>query len=422
MKITLIIPPSPFLMDEKVFPFLGPLQIAAVARELNHDVNIIDLTGSKDTNIDINSDMVGFYSTAAQYPIVLQIYKSIKEKYPNIITVLGGPHANTSYNTINEFDYIVVSDQGGGGGESGFIYLLNNLSTNRIIKIPSRIGIEYENDRFPLPARDLIDLRSYYYYLNNERCTSIVSSSGCPFSCAYCCHWNGYRKVELKSAEKVKEEINYIKKTYSWNAIMFYDDEINLRSDFTSKFLPMLKNENIIWRAFFKNGKNLTDESIFKQMSEAGCVQICTGTESADNRILKIINKQSTIEDNTLFVKLAIKYNMRPKVFTQIGLPGENQNSIKLLRNWLVNMAQEGLQDADVSITTPYEGSPIFTNSNKYKLYKEELNYNKNAILYKGIPGQYKSYTWNDNLSQEDIVNARQWVEDEFKKAIFAKI
>ena len=46
MKILIVIPPSPYLIDDRVFPFLGPLQIAAVAREqLGAEVEVLDLTG-----------------------------------------------------------------------------------------------------------------------------------------------------------------------------------------------------------------------------------------------------------------------------------------------------------------------------------------------------------------------------------------
>ena len=47
MKIHLIMPPSPFLLDEKVFMSLGVLKIAAVL-EPYYDVNVIDLSGDKD--------------------------------------------------------------------------------------------------------------------------------------------------------------------------------------------------------------------------------------------------------------------------------------------------------------------------------------------------------------------------------------
>lgn len=453
MKIVLVIPPSPFLIDDRVFPFLGPLQIGAVARDLGHDVTVADLTGYKrrhpavkHANYDVvmieakeqllryvkDADVVGFYSLAAQHPQVVQLNNFVRENFPTCVTALGGPHANTSPESCikDGFHYVIVADQGGGGGEPGFIELLDRLQQkkrsllkvigdDRIIKAVSRVGTKWENDHWPMPARDMIDLNSYVYFLEGERATSIVSATGCPFACTYCSHWNGYRKLEAKSSEYVRKEIRYIKENYGWRAIMFYDDEINLRPDFTTEFLPMLKEEGIIWRAFFKNGKKLTNDVTFELMAQAGCVQLCTGAESANAKILRDIKKGATLEDNTAFVRLCVKHGIKPKVFTQVGLPGETPDTIRELRMWLVDMAKEGLSDADVSITTPYEGTPIFDNPENHAITfnKKELDYSQDVVLYKGVPGEYKSYVSHPGLTADDLVKARQWVEDEFRLA-----
>ncbi len=454
MKIVLVIPPSPFLIDDRVFPFLGPLQIGAVARDLGHTVVVSDLTGFKRrhperkhiTFDDVieeakaqliddarGADVVGFYSLAAQHPSVTKLRRALVEAYPGVHTVIGGPHATTSPQSCvkDGFDNVVVSDQGGGGGEPGFLSILQNLSgtkkkkslinldSNKIVKVASRVGTKWENDAWPIPARDMIDIKDYHYIIEGERATSIVSATGCPFACTYCSHWKGYRQLEAKSSEYVRREIKEVRDKYGFRAIMFYDDEINLRPDFTTEFLPMLTEEKVIWRAFFKNGKNLTNDKTFKLMAESGCVQLCTGAESANPKILKDIKKGATLEDNTAFVRLCVKNGIKPKVFTQVGLPGENPETIKELRDWLVAMASEGLNDADVSITTPYEGTPIFEEPEKHniKFEKDKLDFANDVVLYKGVPGEYKSFVWNDSLTKDAIVVARQWVEDEFRSA-----
>lgn len=464
MRVTLVIPPSPFLLDDRAFPFLGPLQVAALLRERGHDVRVADLTGYKqrhpgvvhadpDTVLDEaeqrlwaaagDADLVGFYSLAAQHPYVMRLNRFIRGANARCVTVVGGPHANTAPErcAADGFDYVIVSDQGGGGGEPGVLELverrlqrtvmvrevggktvlplLGGGASDRIIRVPSRVGSEWENDLWPLPARDLVDLRSYHYCVGGERATSIVSATGCPFACTYCSHWAGYRKLEAKSSRRVREEIRGIREEYDWRAIMFYDDEINLRPDFTTEFLPMLRAEGVLWRAFFKNGKRLTTDAVFEAMAASGCVQLCTGAEAADAQILKDIKKGASLEDNTAFVRLCVKHGIKPKVFTQVGLPGESPETVQALRDWLVQMASEGLDDADVSITTPYEGTPIYDEPEKHKIHfnKEEIDFSKDVVLYKGVPGEYRSFVWHDRLSATDLVAARDWVEREFRSA-----
>lgn len=447
MKVHLIIPPSAFLLDDRAFPFLGPLQIAALARERGHDVRVSDLTGYRRRHtqthadaasvlveaqaqlareLDQDTEVVGYYSLAAQHPMVVALLGTGKAVASGALHVIGGPHASTAPDrcVADGFDLVVVSDQGGGGGEPGFLEALERAKTGRrslmkVLRVPSRAGVEWECDRWPLPARDLIDLPSYRYELNGERCTSIVSATGCPYACTYCSHWEGYRKLEAKSAKRVAEEIVAIRHAYGYRAVMFYDDEINLRPDFMTEFLPMLRKQDVLWRAFWKSGRTFMKPELFAAMSASGCVQLCTGAESADPGILKAIKKGATLADNTAFVELCVRHRIAPKVFTQVGLPGETPKTIQALRDWLVAMVGRGLRDADVSITTPYEGTPIYDHPEQHAITfdKAQLDFSSKVVNYKGIPGEYSSFVSHPDLTPDDLVAARQWVEDEFRAA-----
>jgi len=441
MRIHLAIPPCAFLIDDRAFPFIGPLQIAAVAREHGHDVRVSDLTGYKRRHPEVTHartedvtveavaqftrelsewkpDIVGFYSLAAQHPTVVQLLRVAREIAPQARTLLGGPHANTTPDRCVEegFDHVVVADQGGGGGEPGFLRALQPDAPS-VIRVPSRIGVDWECDRWPLPARDLIDLPSYRYEIKGERATSMISTMGCPYACTFCSHWGSYRKLEAKSAKRVAEELSSIRRDYGLNAVMDYSDEINLRPDFVEEFLPMMRASGFIWRAFFKNGRNLTRPEVFEAMAASGCVALCTGAESANAKILKDVRKGATREDNTNFVEYCVRYGIEPKVFTQVGLPGETQDTVVELRNWLVDeLAPRGLKDFDVTITTPTEGTPIYDAPEKFG-----ITFDKEKVrlgLYKTVPGEYVSHVSYPHISAGELVRARQWVEDEGRKAM----
>ena len=45
MRICLIIPPSPFLLDERVFMHIGILKVAAVLEQRGYGVDVLDLAG-----------------------------------------------------------------------------------------------------------------------------------------------------------------------------------------------------------------------------------------------------------------------------------------------------------------------------------------------------------------------------------------
>jgi hypothetical protein len=227
MRILLVQPPSTFLIDDRAFVHLGILQIAAVARQAGHEVRVCDLTGHRRRRegacektdhdaedvldwckaafvrdlFDFHPDLVGFYALYAQFPIVCALRGFLAEEEWSGQTVIGGPHANTSPEECRQhgFDWVVVADQGGGGGEAGFLELLSiyadplghkvrnrTLQDLHILKVPSRPpGVVYDrgqyiNDAWPYPARDLVDLEDYRYEIKGRRAVSLVSQAGCP--------------------------------------------------------------------------------------------------------------------------------------------------------------------------------------------------------------------------------------------------
>ena len=75
-KIVLINPPSPFLLDDAVFPPLGILYISAYLKKYGYVPKIVDLAGSKKGSkkiADIYADIIGISAVTPQYPEALKI-------------------------------------------------------------------------------------------------------------------------------------------------------------------------------------------------------------------------------------------------------------------------------------------------------------------------------------------------------------
>jgi len=96
MEKTLIInPPSPFLLDEKVFPNLAPLFVASAMLRDGYNVEILDLSGRKDYKEEIGKraleyDVFAFTGTSSQLPFNLEILGELKRINPSSFSVIGG--------------------------------------------------------------------------------------------------------------------------------------------------------------------------------------------------------------------------------------------------------------------------------------------------------------------------------------------
>ena len=123
MKVCLVIPPSVFLIDERVFMSLGILRVAAVLLQAGVEVEVLDLSGVKYWQELIHTqkvDVFGITSTTPQLPAAVNILNEIK-KYKLGKVILGGPHvtlvnaaktkrAQEALKQLQGFDVLVAGD------------------------------------------------------------------------------------------------------------------------------------------------------------------------------------------------------------------------------------------------------------------------------------------------------------------------
>lgn len=443
MKIHLIIPPSPFLLDEKVFMSLGILKIAAVL-ESSYNVNIIDLSGDKDYINTIkkyaNDDaLFGITTTTPQLPNVVEINRVLKQYNKRVI--LGGPHVtliNSAYkneknkNVIgratksmnqlkNEFDTLVCGD-----GELAIFKAINGDKYVDADDVKSDLFLKDEQfDALPFPARHLIDVDSYKFTINGVRGLSLISQLGCPFNCGFCSGRNSptFRKIRNRSVDNIIKEIDLLYKTYDVKAFMFYDDELNLNSSIYSLLKELIKyqqqhNVEFLLRGCIKS--ELFNETQADLMSKAGFKKLLVGFESGSDKILKNINKKATKAENTRCIEIAKKYGIGIKALMSIGHPGESNETIQETYDWLLSSKPD---EFDVTIITVIPGSKYYDDSvmvedgiwkyttNGDTLYSLEVDNFTQYEYYKGIPGNYNSFVYTDYITREKLVESRDWLE-----------
>lgn len=443
MKIKLIIPPSPFLLDEKVFMSLGILKIASVL-EKKYNVSVIDLSGDSNflntikSSID-DTDIYGITATTPQLPNVVEINRILKSNNKRVI--LGGPHVtliNSAYkkektkNVIgratkamnelrNEFHSIVCGD-----GELAIFHAIEGNVYVDADDVKSELFLKDEQfDSLPFPARHLIDVNSYKFSIDGIKGLSLIGQLGCPFTCGFCSGRNSptFRKIRNRSVDNILQEIDLLYKTYNIKAFMFYDDELNLNSTIYELLKKLIEYQNqnnvkFVFRGCIKS--ELFNEIQAELMAKAGFKKLLVGFESGSDKILKNINKKATKAENTKCIEIAKKYNIGIKALMSIGHPGESKETIEETYQWLLNVKPT---EFDVTIITVIPGSKYYDDSiqieeglwkytvNGDNLYSVEVDNFKQVEYYKGIPGNYKSFVYTDFLSRDQLVEYRDWLE-----------
>jgi len=462
MKICLIIPPSIFLLDERVFMTLGILKVAAVLERSGLSVDVVDLSGIQnyesaieDYCLNSETRIFGVTATTPQLPSTVKILNTIKAVKPDSRVILGGPHitlVNAAYKrelklNINgratlafrqlesSFDVLVAGD-----GEEAIFEALGDNPPKLIDADIPKSNLFLTNKKLtenPFPARHLVDVPSYHYKIDGVDALSMIAQLGCPFECGFCGGRASpfLRKVRTRTSENIIAEMRYMYDTYGRHGFMLYDDELNVNKNMVSlmKMIADLQKEvkaEFRLRGFIK--AELFTEEQAEAMYNAGFRWILTGFESGSPKILENINKKASREENTHCIEIARKHGIKVKALMSIGHPGESKETIMETRDWLIKVRPD---DFDVTIITTYPGTPYYDYAIPHpekpniwvytyektgdKLYSIEVDYRTTADYYKGDPeGGYKSFVYTDYLTPEELVELRDFTEKDVRERL----
>ena len=210
MKILLINPPSKFLIDDNVFPTLGLLYLAAYLKKAGHkDISLLDLNGGHAMPEVIDADIVGFYSNTPQFPVAVTLRDKLAKinKNKKAIYVIGGPHVSgRPQDSEGHFDYTVV-----GEGERAFLDIADAFARGERLK--ERI-VKYKYmkdlDTIPFPDRELVNIKSYQYLIKGHPATTVITSRGCPYGCAFCANNAWGKTLRMRSPGNIIEELKLL--------------------------------------------------------------------------------------------------------------------------------------------------------------------------------------------------------------------
>jgi len=389
--IKLVNPPQPNSLDDKLDPPLGLMYIAAVLRSLNMQVRIVDLcfVDKKDWSNEIGyCDYCGITVFSSSLYLAKEIAAMAKENNPECITVAGGPHPTSlPYDSLEFFDCIIR-------GEGDFVFKSPQKS---IVTMPLIDNL----DDIPFPARDLVNIQAYTRKVAGQKATSITTSRGCPYICAFCCKDVFGHKVRYFSIPRVVAEIESVIRDYGIRAFIFYDDTFALDRQ---RFYPLcaeLKKLNIVYRCN-GNSRNNTLED-FQILYDSGCREIAFGIESGSQLILDKIHKGTTVEDNKKAIQNAKKAGLIVKAFLMIGSPGESADTIEETKRFMLEAQPD---QYTLFNFVPLPGCDIWNNPDKYDI-KIVNNDFKN---YFNIAGHNEGglVVETETLKTHDIARLRQ--------------
>lgn len=399
VNVCLISPPEKhMLMEAGDRPNLGILYLAASLKEAGHIPFISDL--NHDSYRQLNekiekSDFIAMTTITPYFNWIKNFSTHLKFNYPDKPLIAGGPHATVDSESIkNNFDYIVK-----GEGEKAIVDIVEGKVKEKIVQYPYEMNL----DSLPIPHRIMPE--EYKYGLNQEGYNTMVllSSRSCPYNCFFCTHKILGEFPRFHSEERVIQEINELRKK-GYNSFYFVDDcfTVNKKRALNIAQRIIDNDFNITYRATSRT--DTIDEKLLRKMCESGLRSISFGLEHFDNKVLKRIQKQNTVENHIKAIKLAKDVGVKIRGSFIINLP---RASKKTAYKTLDLAMKYNLEFADFYALIAYPGTDIWNYPERY-----HAKINKNYGFFQtGLDTNvwFKNFGWDVNKLIQDI--RQRWAD-----------
>ncbi len=303
----------------------------------------------------------------------LSTAKKLKEELKDVFVVLVGPHPTYFHKEIlNEKRFVDAIVR----GEFDLTVRDLSLALQKGESLANVKGISYRDntavyvnpdrsliqnlDSLPFPARHKVKSASYREAVfTGKKCTTIVSSRGCPNQCVFCL-WPRIMyggKYRARSPENIIAEIKRAVDKHGIDEIYFDDDCLTLNKRRLVRICQAIKEQGIDIRWMCQSRVDNVDRKLLKEMKNAGCHYIKYGVESGSQSMLNMMKKGITLEDAKKAFALTRRVGIKTQAFFLLGLPWDTHETIEET----IEFAKELKPDsAQFAVVVPHPGTELY--------------------------------------------------------------
>ncbi len=311
------------------------------------------------------------------FPVAQKAAKLFKEVNPNGLVLAGGMHATVAVDEmidIEEFDHICQ-----GPGETVIVDLVKDPAAHpRVITgIGSKSMAEWpmiDRELWPKPHRRL---RKNFNWPMEPECgwgpspvATILTSRVCPWQCVFCNENSYIPNMGRRPVDMVIDELNYLDDKYGVGSVVIHDSMFFQNPKWLEEWIDKYpRKANKVW-PYWAAGRSDTVRQwpdLFEALiRETNWTTISIGFESGSDRILRLLNKECSEEDNNFAIDLVNRLGeeferegrQAPMFWANImmGIPGETpEDAFKTMR-MLKTMRYVF---PSISYYAPYPGSAL---------------------------------------------------------------
>lgn len=380
---------------------LGILYISAAMKRAGFNVFTLNLNHRQGEIADLIGDAVQEHSIdvvmcgglSFHFWIVYPVLRAAKQM--GKITITGGGLVTADPEaTMQAMEYADIGVIG--EGEETIIDLCNAIEVGGNLRDvagiitqvdgtwrPTSRRKDIENlDGLAWPDYEGFELDTYFKTaanfggLSQTNTLFMLSSRSCPYLCTFCFHTTG-RKYRIRGLDDFFAELDHHVKRFPVRYLCISDELFSRDIERVREFCRRIKPYNIQWFAQFRVD-NITPELV-EILKDGNCDTMLFGVESADNRVLKSMRKNITIEQVDKTLGMVTAHDMKLVGGLIFGDLVETKETAQNSIDWALAHPDWNISMAMIQV---YPGSYLYDVAVKRGIIKDRV-----AFLRNGCPG-----------------------------------
>ena len=153
----------------------------------------------------------------------------------------------------------------------------------------------------------------------------LYTAKGCVSRCTFCHRWDkGLRRIPL---DIVMARLEEMIRRYNLGFLNIADEMFGADKKLLMEFCERIKPYDILWTASTRVTGITAD--LMRTIVDAGCANLNYGTESGSERILQVMEKKTSVEQNREAIRLSYEFGAVAPIALVIGMPGESPETIR---------------------------------------------------------------------------------------------
>jgi hypothetical protein len=273
---------------------------------------------------DRRPEVVGITSISPKIESADLVARMVREELPEARIILGGAHALAMRDMDPGYDFGPWYDE--------VVVHIPNLVDQRPDK---KLLLDYDL----YPAKDL---------------SSILTLSGCPMQCTFCCR-SFDRTFIYRDLGSVREELEEIAGYPGHSGVYVMDDCFFSHGERFDRMTAMMRELDL---PFVAGGRIMAlTPGKLEQFRERGGSKLLVGVESGSQRILDRVKKKLRVEEIVRRCAWINREGIPWSAFLVVGFPFETMDDLEMTEELIYRIRPTFIS---VNRFTPYPGTEIF--------------------------------------------------------------